>query len=82
MAEKCAPRMVIAHSVDQNWQIEHLDIHSAFLHEEYGFHKPLYTREIAKTNGSYSNGKTVWKLVKNQYGNPSGAFYYLKRFME
>lgn len=33
MVERCVTRMVVAHSVENEWTLEPFDIHSAFLHE-------------------------------------------------
>lgn len=35
MVQRIAARMVISHSIQNDWILEHLDIKSAFLHEDY-----------------------------------------------
>lgn len=82
MVDRCATRMFVVHSVEKGWPMERFDIHSAFLHENYGYKKQVLIREMAKANGTFKHGKKVGILVKNQYGNPSGTFYYIVGLME
>lgn len=41
MVDRMAARTVLVHSVEHGWNLEHLDVKSAFLHEEYRFGKPV-----------------------------------------
>lgn len=81
MVDRMAARMVIAHSVEHGWRLEHLDVRSAFLHEEYRYGKPVYVREMPRADGSYKHGGTIGLLRLNLYGNPSGTFYYIEGLM-
>lgn len=58
MVDNMAARIVISHSVEYDWQLEHLDVKSAFLHEDYRYGKPLYLREMARADGLY---RKQWK---------------------
>lgn len=72
MIDRVSVRMIIG------WTLEHFDITSAFLHERYKFHKPVYIKETASVDGTYKHVNTIVKLVLNLYGNPSATFYYLE----
>lgn len=74
-------RMVVADNVEHGWQIKHFKIHRAFLHEKYGYQKPVYIREMAWENEEHKHGNTVVILVKKHYGDPSGTYYYIEGFL-
>lgn len=82
MVDRMAGRMVISHSVEQGWQLEHLDVRSAFLHEEYKYGKPVYIRETPRAGGTYKHGETIGILRLNLYGSPSGTFFYIEGLMK
>ena len=52
-------------------------ISSAFPHENYGFHQPVYIRQRPRFDGSFKHPFKGGGLVKNIYGTPSGGYYYL-----
>lgn len=81
MVDRMAVRMVIAHSVENGWTLEHVDVRSAFLHEEYKYVKPVCIKEMPRADGTFKHGGTVGFLRLNLYGNPSGTFYYIKGLM-
>lgn len=74
--------MVLAHSVEYGWRLEHLDAKSALLLAKYRFGKPVYLREISRADQTYKHGKTIWVLKLNLYGNPSGIYYYMEGLLE
>lgn len=78
MVDRIAARMIISYSVGQRRTLEHLDVRSAFLHEDYTYEKPVYIREAARADGTFKNGKMVGIPVRNLYGNPSGMYYYVQ----
>lgn len=82
MVDRIAARMVICHNFQHGWWLEHFDVKSAFLHEKYRYHKPVYIREMARADGSYKHGNTVGILRLNLYGNPSGTYYYIDGLLE
>lgn len=57
--------------------LEHLDVRSAFLHEDYLYEKPVYIREAAKADGTYKHGRTIGFLIRNLYENPSFTYYFV-----
>lgn len=75
MVDRCGTRMVVGYNVKHGWQLEHFDIHSAFFHDDYVYHTPMYILEIARANGIHKHGNTIDILVRNQYENPSGTYY-------
>lgn len=78
MVDRMAARMVLAHNVAHQWNLEHLDVKIAFLHEKYKYVKPVYLKEEATADGFYKHGNIVGILHLNLYGNPSGTFYYME----
>lgn len=82
MVDRIAARMIISYSADRGWKLEHLDVKSAFLHEDYGYHKPVYIKEPARADGRYKHGRTVGILIRNLCGNPSGKFYYVQGLLD
>lgn len=82
MVDSIAARMVISYSVDRGWKLEHLDVQSEFLYEDYFYGKPVYIREASRADGTYKNGKTVGMLKRNLYGNPSGTYYYIQGLLK
>lgn len=82
MVDKMAARMVIGHNVVYGWQLEHLDVKSAFLHAEYRYGKPVYLREMARADGTFRHGKTVGILMLNLYGNHSETYYCIEGLLD
>lgn len=78
MLDRCASRMVISHGVEIGWILENFEIRSALLHELYKYGKTVYISEMVRAGGWYKYGNKIGILVKNQYGNPSGTFYYVE----
>lgn len=65
--------------------MEHSDIKSTFLHEQYKLPQRLYVREMARSNWTYKHGGTIGLLKLNLYGNPAGTYYrvdYLLQFLK
>ena len=77
MVERAAARMVIIHSVNYRWKLEHFDIKSSFLQEKIRFAQPVYLKEMTRADVTYKHGKTVGRLIQNIYGTPSRSYYYL-----
>lgn len=74
-----AARIVLSPSVRKNcifegWLLEHFDIRNAFLHERYAYHRPVYIKEMARSDGTYKHGITVWIQQFNLYGNQTGTY--------
>lgn len=82
MVDCIAARMVIGYSVDKGWTLEHIDVKSALLHEDYMYHKPVNMREDAREDGPYNHGKTIGILIWSLYGNTSGTYYYVKGLLK
>lgn len=82
MVDKMAARMILTHNVEHGWHLEHLDVKSAFLHEKYRYGKPVYLREMARTDGTYKHGNTIGILRLNIYGNPSRTYYYIEGLLD
>lgn len=61
--------------------MEHIDIKGAFLHDIYGYHNPVYIKEMARVDGSYKHGGTINILQRNLYGNLSSKYYYIEGLM-
>lgn len=53
IVDRMAAWMVISHSFERGWSLEHLDVRSEFLHEEYRYGKPVYIREMPRADGTY-----------------------------
>lgn len=44
MVARVKVRLIVAHKVEIYREMEHMDIHSAFLHEEYKYKNTFYIR--------------------------------------
>lgn len=78
IVDRCATQIVVVHKVENDWCPEHFDIHSAFLYEDYEYHKTVYIREMARSNGEHKHGNTAGVLVRNKYRNPSRSYCYIE----
>lgn len=52
------------------------------MHELYKFEKPMFIQKMARADGCYKHGKSVGRLVKNQYGNPLGTYSYVQGLLD
>lgn len=78
LMDRMAARMILSHCFDHGWVLEHLDVKSTFLHEEYKYKNQVFIREPQRADGTYKHGNTIEVLRQNLYGNPSGSFYYME----
>ena len=70
-ADKATIRLLIALSAAHGLPLDQLDIKSAFVHEKYGFKKPVYLRQHLRFDGSMAHpGSKAGILIKNIYGTP------------
>ena len=68
----------------KNLPLEHFDIKSAYLHEQYQHKQPIYVKQMQKFDGSYKQAGEYGKLVGSLYGSPPAAYSYthgLQKFL-
>lgn len=72
-------RLLLALTAACRLHSDHFDIKSAFVHENYGYTKPVLIKQLPKFDGTLRHpGKPAGVLMRNIYGTPSGGYYYLK----
>lgn len=64
-ADKATVRILIAISAAHSWPMEHMDITNAYVHEPAMYTRPTYVRELPRSNGTYTHGNRIGRLVKN-----------------
>lgn len=64
-ADRTTQRMLIAMHASQQLPLEHFDIKSAYLHEQYQHEKPIYVKQMSKFNGTFRHAGPYGKLVGN-----------------
>ena len=75
-ADRSTQRLLFALHANNKMPIEHFDIKSAYLHEKFQYHKPVYVTQMPKFDGSYRHNSTYRRLRGNLYGSPPAAYYY------
>ena len=75
-ADRTTQRLLIAIHATTKYPLEHFDIKSAYLHEQYQHTKPIYVKQMPRFDGSQKHEGNYGKLVGNLYGSPPAAYYY------
>lgn len=67
--DKTTIRLILAHAAAHRLPLEHFDISSAFLHEDFEHTNPVFIRQHPSFNGSYRHDAQVGQLRGNLYCN-------------
>lgn len=85
-ADRDSLRFVISRAAQDDHEIYHADVKSAFLHEFFKGKTPLYLQALPTFDGDLLNPDMVYMLTANLYGTPQacrvyidGAYAHLKR---
>lgn len=74
-ADCTTQRMLIALHAAVNLLLEHFDIKSACVHEQYQHKNPVYVRQMQTFDGKYNQCGPYGQLVGNIYGSRPAAYY-------
>lgn len=77
IADKTTIRLLLSLKAALNFQVDHFDISSAYLHEKCRYILPVYVKQHPRFNSTLKHPGRGGILIKNLYGNPSGGYYYL-----
>ena len=75
-ADRTTQRLLIAIHATTNYPLEHFDIKSAYLHEQYQHTNPIYVKQMPLFDGSHKHQGKYGRLIGNLYGSPPAAYYY------
>lgn len=53
-----------------------MDVKNVYVHEKLMYTKPLYMREMSRSEGIFTHGRTVGRLRKNLWGGDYTGFYF------
>lgn len=77
-ADRDAVRLVLALSVTNKLDLYHIDLTSAFIHEQYDGLTPLYIKPFPQFDGTPRHKGKVGKIVRNIWGTPHAPRTYIK----
>eukprot|EP00737_Agarophyton_chilense_P001219 gb/GEZJ01001361.1/.p1 GENE.gb/GEZJ01001361.1/~~gb/GEZJ01001361.1/.p1 ORF type:complete len:266 (-),score=12.80 gb/GEZJ01001361.1/:823-1620(-) len=83
-ADRTTHRMLIALHARHQMPLEHFDIRSAYLHENYEHDRPIYVTQMPRFDGTYTHQSKNCQLIGNSYSSSPAAYYYnhgLKTFL-
>lgn len=76
-ADRDAVRLLLTISARLGLTAQHLDLKSAFLHEDYAGQSALYMKPIPRFDGTNRHSGKVAKVAKNIYGTPNAPRIYV-----
>lgn len=77
-AEKSSARLLFAIDPQRDWSLEKFDITNAYINESFEFDNPVYVKEHARADGLFKHGGTIFRFVRNLWGNKLAIFYYFR----
>lgn len=77
-ADRDSLRFLIALASQRGYQLFHIDLKSAFLHERFKDKTPLYLQALTNFDGSPEDKNLAYMLAANLYGTPQACRVYIQ----